>query len=52
MKAVQWFQLYWILVGTILMVFAAQLWVRGTETSFKSRLKIVLNRFTLKSKLG
>jgi len=52
MKAVQWFQLYWILVGTILMVFAAQLWVRGTETSFKSRLKIALNRFTFKSKLA
>lgn len=33
------------------MIVAAQLWVRGTETSFNSRSKIALNRFNNSNKL-
>jgi hypothetical protein len=51
MQSIHWFHLYWILIGILLTVFAAQLWVRGTEDDLKSRLKISLNRFNIKSKL-
>jgi len=52
MKAVHWFQLYWMLIGTVLIVIATQLWVRGTDLSFKSRVLLAKNRFNIKSKLA
>lgn len=52
MKAVQWIQLYWLLIGSVLILVAAHLWVRGTESSFKSRYKTGLNRFNLRSKFA
>jgi len=51
MHAVHWYQLYWMLIGSVLMVIAAQLWVRGNDYNFKSRLLIVSNRFNTKGKL-
>ena len=51
MHAIHWFQLYWLLIGTLLMVIAAQFWVRGTDFSFKARLINARNRFNSKTKL-
>lgn len=51
MKAVHWYQLYWILIGLMLMLIAGQLWVRGTDFNLKSRLIIAKNRFTTESKI-
>ena len=50
MEAIHWFQFYWLLIGTILMVLAIQLWVRGTDLNFKSRIKIASQRFNLRTK--
>lgn len=51
MHAIHWYQLYWMLLGSSLMLIAAQLWVRGTDFSFSARYKLTISRFNLRSKL-
>jgi len=51
MEAINWFHIYWLLIGTSLMVLATQLWVRGTDYNFSSRIKIANQRFNVRSKL-
>lgn len=52
LKASLWFHLYWILVGVFLLILATLFWVRGTEFSFNSRIKLFKSRFNFKSKLA
>ncbi|MEM7356217.1 MAG: M1 family aminopeptidase, partial [Acidobacteriota bacterium] len=40
-----WFYLYWCLGAAILTVLAMLLWVRGTDTAWKTRLRIAAQRF-------
>ena len=40
-----WFYLYWTLAAAALTAFAVLLWVRGTDTAWKARLKIAGDRF-------
>jgi hypothetical protein len=40
------FNVYWLAFGGILLTGAGLLWARGTETSFRTRLKLARQRFT------
>ncbi len=44
-QPVAWFSLYWTLAAAILVVLSVLLWVRGTDTSFRTRLRIARQRF-------
>lgn len=46
-----WFKLYWMAWALLLAVGARLLWVRGREKSFRSRLQLVRQRFTLPTAL-
>jgi ABC-2 type transport system permease protein len=50
-SAVAWFNLYWLLAAGILVVIAALFYYRGTASSFKERLKLVKERFDVKTRL-
>lgn len=41
-----WFSLYWSFVALLLWVLSNTFWVRGTETSWKTRLGVARSRFT------
>ena len=41
-----WFKLYWAAWALLLIVIARLLWVRGRESSFRTRLQISRRRFT------
>ncbi len=47
-----WFNFYWMAFGGILMLLAALFWTRGTESSFKQRLKVVGQRWQRSTTLG
>ena len=51
LEAVKWFRFYWFFFACLLFIVASMLWVRGSETSFKARLKIALERFKSQNKL-
>ncbi len=40
-----WFTLYWIAFGVILMIVSHLMWVRGTDTQWKNRLKMARRTF-------
>lgn len=40
-----WFYLYWAIAAAALTAFAVLLWVRGTDTAWKARLRIARDRF-------
>ncbi|MCP4656900.1 MAG: hypothetical protein GY856_15930, partial [bacterium] len=40
-----WFDLYWAFAAAILTSLAVLLWVRGTETGLRTRLRVVAQRF-------
>lgn len=48
----RWFMGYWYAFASILLIFSALLWVRGTETAFGERLKLAFSRFNLKNKVA
>jgi ABC-2 type transport system permease protein len=48
---VSWFNLYWLLAGSVLIIIAALFYTRGISTSFKERLQLVRERFDTKTKL-
>jgi ABC-2 type transport system permease protein len=52
LKASQWFQLYWIMVGIVLLSMASLIWVRGTENNLLARIKLSKSRFNLRSKIS
>jgi len=51
MAPVNWFNLYWLLFGGILIIFSALFYYRGVISSFKERLQLVSERFDKKTKL-
>jgi len=51
MAPVNWFNLYWLLCGGLLIIISALFYYRGVTTSFKERLQLVSERFDKKTKL-
>jgi len=51
MTPVNWFNLYWLLFGGLLIIFSALFYYRGVIASFKERLQLVPERFDKKTKL-
>ena len=45
LKPVSWFNLYWLLCGTLLVVVGYLSYVRGTINSFKERIQLAKERF-------
>ena len=52
LESSNWFNLYWILFGLVLLGFAGVIWVRGVTSGFKNRLKSAKKHFTKKYALG
>ena len=48
---VAWFDLYWLLAGSLLIIAAALFYYRGVSSSFKERLQLVAERFDKKTRL-
>lgn len=44
LKPLAWFNLYWLVFGTLLMLIGSLLWNRGAETFWKTRLQIAKTR--------
>jgi hypothetical protein len=44
LKPLAWFNVYWLLLGVLLMMMGNLLWVRGTESAIDNRLKIARQR--------
>ncbi|BAU54330.1 ABC transporter permease/M1 family aminopeptidase [Mucilaginibacter gotjawali] len=51
MAAVNWFNLYWLLFGGLLIILSTLFYYRGVISSFKERLQLVSERFDKKTKL-
>ena len=47
-----WFNLYWILFGALLLVLGGLIWVRGVTFGFKNRMKSAKKHLTPKYALG
>ena len=47
-----WFNLYWVLFGVLLLFISGLIWVRGVTFGFKNRLKSAKKHFTPKYALG
>lgn len=47
-----WFNIYWILFGIILLIISGLIWVRGVTFGFKNRLKSAKKHMTLKYTVG
>jgi ABC-2 type transport system permease protein len=50
--AINWFNLYWMLFGVLLVSIASLLWVRGSVKGVKNRWESAKNHFTKKYALG
>jgi ABC-2 type transport system permease protein len=48
---VNWFNLYWLLFGGLLIIISALFYYRGVTSSFKERLQLVGERFDNKTRL-
>jgi len=48
---VNWFNLYWLLCGGLLIIVSALFYYRGVTTSFKERLQLFAERFDTKTRL-
>ncbi|HTE02028.1 MAG TPA: hypothetical protein VK668_22220 [Mucilaginibacter sp.] len=51
MAPVNWFNLYWLLFGGLLIIVSALFYYRGVTSSFKERLQLVAERFDTKTRL-
>ncbi|WP_295677345.1 hypothetical protein [uncultured Mucilaginibacter sp.] len=51
MAPVNWFNLYWLLFGGLLIILSGLFYYRGVISSFKERLQLVPERFDKKTKL-
>lgn len=49
-KPVSWFDVYWLLFSGILIIVAELFYYRGVSSSFKERLQLIPERFTLNIK--
>jgi len=49
--AVSWFNLYWLIVGGLLIVISALFYYRGVTSSFKERLQLLAERFDGRTRL-
>lgn len=45
-KPITWFNIYWLLFGSLLLLLGYLYYVRGTISSFKERIQIAKERFT------
>lgn len=45
MKPVSWFNLYWLLCGSLLLIIGYLFYIRGTISSFKERMQLAKERF-------
>jgi ABC-2 type transport system permease protein len=52
LESSNWFNLYWILFGVLLLVLAGLIWVRGVTFGLKNRLKSAKKHLTPKFALG
>src|SRR4029079_2787017 len=50
-KPITWFNIYWLLFGSILMLLGYLYYVRGTLSSFKERIQLARERFTGRTRL-
>jgi len=50
-QPVNWFNLYWLLCGGLLVVVSALFYYRGATSSFKERLQLLAERFDTKTRL-
>ena len=48
---VNWFNLYWLVFGGLLIIVSALFYYRGVSSSFKERLQLVAERFNKKTRL-
>jgi hypothetical protein len=44
LKPLAWFNIYWLLLGVLLLMIGNLLWVRGTEGDWQNRLKLARQR--------
>ena len=49
---VSWFNLYWLALGGVLLIIGNLLWNRGTEDSWKTRMKLFRARWNTKAAIG
>jgi ABC-2 type transport system permease protein len=49
-RPVNWFNLYWLLFGGLLIIVSALFYYRGVTTSFKERLQLLAERFDTKTR--
>ncbi|MEL6191850.1 MAG: M1 family aminopeptidase [Bacteroidota bacterium] len=49
MKPLAWFNMYWLALGSFMLVLGNMLWPRGAEDSWKSRIKLFSQRFNVVS---
>jgi hypothetical protein len=45
LKPVDWFNVYWLLLGGLLLIIGYLFYIRGTITSFKERIQLAKERF-------
>jgi ABC-type transport system involved in multi-copper enzyme maturation permease subunit len=50
LKPTNWFNLYWLLCGGLLIIVSALFYYRGVTTSFKERLQLLAERFDDKTR--
>jgi len=50
-KPVNWFNLYWLLCGGLLVIVSALFYYRGVTSSFKERLQLLAERFDTKTRV-
>jgi ABC-2 type transport system permease protein len=46
LKPLSWFNLYWLSLGIIFLIFGNLFWNRGSESGFKARIKLMKQRFS------
>lgn len=52
LTSVLWFNLYWVLLGVVLLGFGGLIWVRGATTGFGNRIKSIKKHFNPKYAMG
>lgn len=50
-KPLAWFNTYWLLAGSLMLVAGYLFYVRGTINTFKERMQLAAERFTVKTRI-
>jgi hypothetical protein len=50
-KPLAWFNIYWLLAGSLLALLGYLFYVRGTISAFKERVQVAKERFTLRTRI-